>query len=139
MASASRNRSSSVSLCAVRFQLQSGFIAYLTNFVSRSGAIGGIRGTGKDMDKVVRELARKSGLTVSEVEDVMGRLYGDLKQLRRDRKAIQEAYVTVSSRRCFWKQKNRFVSRLTEFENLLIILTTSHLSVLWQRVNKIRN
>ncbi|KIH56386.1 Carboxylesterase [Ancylostoma duodenale] len=60
-------------------------------------ALGAIRGTGKDMDKVVRELARKTELSVSEVEGVMGRLYGDLKELRKNSKAMQEAYVTCTS------------------------------------------
>ncbi|KAL6741099.1 hypothetical protein Aduo_014389 [Ancylostoma duodenale] len=60
-------------------------------------ALGAIRGTGKDMDKVVRELARKTELSVNEVEGVMGRLYGDLKELRKNSKAMQEAYVTCTS------------------------------------------
>ncbi|VDK54192.1 unnamed protein product, partial [Cylicostephanus goldi] len=60
-------------------------------------ALGAIKGTGKDMDKVVHELARQSGLSIVEVENIMGKLYGDLDVLRKDRKAMQEAYVTCTS------------------------------------------
>ncbi|VDM78887.1 unnamed protein product [Strongylus vulgaris] len=60
-------------------------------------ALGAIRGTGKDMDKVVHQLAKKTELNVAEVENLIGHLYGDLNSLRRDRKAMQDAYVTCTS------------------------------------------
>ncbi|KAK5971662.1 Carboxylic ester hydrolase [Trichostrongylus colubriformis] len=60
-------------------------------------ALGAIRGTGKDMDKLVHELARKTQLHVAEVKEVVGKVYGDLDKLRRDRKAMQNAYITCTS------------------------------------------
>ncbi|ETN74692.1 hypothetical protein NECAME_12802 [Necator americanus] len=78
-------------------QLNRSVIAYWTKSVCCSGALGVIRGTGKDMDKVVHELARNTELNVSKVENVIGNLYGDLKELRKNSKAMQEAYVKCTS------------------------------------------
>ncbi|PIO70468.1 Carboxylesterase [Teladorsagia circumcincta] len=60
-------------------------------------ALGAIRGTGKDMDKLVHELARQNQMTVVEVEEMVERIYGDLDKLRRDRKRMQYAYSTCLS------------------------------------------
>lgn len=60
-------------------------------------ALGAIRGNGKDMNKVVHELARRTQLNVPEVEEVIRRVYGDLNELHRDRRAMRDAYVTCTS------------------------------------------
>ncbi|VDL69831.1 unnamed protein product [Nippostrongylus brasiliensis] len=60
-------------------------------------ALGAIRGSGKDMNKVVQQVARKTDLNVSEVEEVIRRIYGDLDELRRNRRAMQNAYITCTS------------------------------------------
>ncbi|VDO25399.1 unnamed protein product [Haemonchus placei] len=60
-------------------------------------ALGAVRGTGKDMDRLLHELSRKTKLNIAELEEVVARVYGDLKNLRRDRKSMQNAFVTCLS------------------------------------------
>uniref|UniRef100_A0A7I4YTC5 Carboxylic ester hydrolase n=1 Tax=Haemonchus contortus TaxID=6289 RepID=A0A7I4YTC5_HAECO len=60
-------------------------------------ALGAVRGTGKDMDKLLHELSRKTKLNIAELEEVVARVYGDLKNLRRDRKSMQNAFVSCLS------------------------------------------
>ncbi|KAJ1345715.1 hypothetical protein KIN20_000309 [Parelaphostrongylus tenuis] len=60
-------------------------------------ALGAIRGTEDDMDKVIHELARKTPLKVAEVAQIVNRLYGNISELRKDKKAMQKAYTTCTS------------------------------------------
>ncbi|VDM57827.1 unnamed protein product [Angiostrongylus costaricensis] len=60
-------------------------------------ALGAIRGTEKDMEKVIHELARKTPLKIAEVKELVNRLYGDISELRKDKKAMQKAYATCTS------------------------------------------
>uniref|UniRef100_A0A0K0CYP1 Carboxylic ester hydrolase n=1 Tax=Angiostrongylus cantonensis TaxID=6313 RepID=A0A0K0CYP1_ANGCA len=53
-------------------------------------ALGAIRGTEKDMEKVIHELARKTPLKIAEVKELVNRLYGDISELRKDKKAMQK-------------------------------------------------
>lgn len=76
-------------------------------------ALGAIRGNGKDMNKVVHELARRTQLNVPEVEEVIRRVYGDLNELHRDRRAMRDAYVTVGN------LPKRFFSREISRESLV--------------------
>ncbi|KAK6015910.1 Carboxylesterase [Ostertagia ostertagi] len=64
--------------------------------VGRAGILS-IQGTGKDMDRLVHEFARQNQLHVTEVEELVERVYGNLDELRRDRKAMQDAYSTCLS------------------------------------------
>ncbi|KJH52170.1 Carboxylesterase [Dictyocaulus viviparus] len=60
-------------------------------------ALRGIRGTQKDMEKVVQELSNRTSLNVIEVKDIMRRLYGDISELQNDKKAMQKIYATCIS------------------------------------------